>query len=160
MKEAAAHDDRLKAAVDHTSFAEIVSALKQAVSDLRKTAKAEVDAAEKRDKKSIQQQYDDRIAEAEALLTVAKEAHWLYEKFGEGVYTDVLGLCKLASIDEIEEKGWSLTPGAYVGVAPIEDDGVDFTERMAEIHRELLSLQAESNDLMETISKNMKEMGL
>ena len=34
----------------------------------------------------------------------------------------------------------SLTPGAYVGVAPAEDDGVDFEERMAEIHRELLSL--------------------
>ena len=38
--------------------------------------------------------------------------------------------------------------------------GVDFAERMAEIHRELLSLQAESNDLMDTISQNMKEMGL
>ena len=65
-----------------------------------------------------------------------------------------------ATISEIEEKGWSLTPGAYVGVAPVEDDGVDFEERMAEIHRELLSLQAESNDLMDTISHNMKEMGL
>lgn len=60
----------------------------------------------------------------------------------------------------IEEKGWSLTPGAYVGVAPVEDDGVDFEERMAEIHRELLSLQAESNELMGTISQNMKGMGL
>ena len=60
----------------------------------------------------------------------------------------------------IEEKSWSLTPGAYVGVAPVEDDGVDFEERMAEIHRELLSLQAESNELMDTISKNMKEMGV
>ena len=69
---------------------------------------------------------------------------------------------KLDSQDSvrIEEKAWSLTPGAYVGVAPIEDDGVNFEERMAEIHRELLSLQAESNDLMEAISKNMKEMGL
>ena len=60
----------------------------------------------------------------------------------------------------IEEKGWSLTPGAYVGVAPIEDDGVDFHERMGEIHEELLMLQEESNQLMDTISKNMKEMGL
>ena len=94
------------------------------------------------------------------MLTVAKEAHWLYEKFGDGVYTDVLGLCKLATLAEIEEKGWSLTPGAYVGVAPVEDDGIDFAERMAEIHRELLSLQAESNDLMDTISQNMKEMGI
>ena len=93
-------------------------------------------------------------------ITVAKEAVWLYEKFGDGAYDDVLGLCKVVDISEIEEKGWSLTPGAYVGVAPVEDDGVDFEERMAEIHRELLSLQAESNDLTETISKNMKEMGL
>ena len=94
------------------------------------------------------------------MLTVAKEANWLYEKFGNGVYVDVLGLCKLASISEIEGKGWSLTPGAYVGVAPIEDDGVDFAERMVEIHRELLSLQAESNDLMDTISQNIKDIGI
>jgi len=153
-------NDELKDAVDLDSFADVVSALKENLSALRKAAKAEVDAAGKRDKKSVQQQYDDRIAYIENMLTSAKEAHWLYEKFGDGVYADVLGLCKLASLEEIEEKGWSLTPGAYVGVAPVEDDGVDFAERMAEIHRELLSLQAESNDLMDAISKNMKEMGL
>ena len=154
----AAENDDLKDAVYRDSFADIVSALKEKLSALRKAAKAEVDAAGKRDKKSVQQQYDDRIAYIENMLTVAKEAHWLYEKFGDGVYADVLGLCKLASLSEIEEKGWSLTPGAYVGVAPVEDDGVDFAERMAEIHRELLSLQAESNDLMDTMSQNMKEM--
>lgn len=156
----AAENDDLKEDVYQESFVDIVSALKEKLSTLRKTAKAEVEAAGKRDKKSVQQQYDDRIAYIESMLTVAKEAHWLYEKFGDGVYTDVLGLCKLATIAEIEEKGWSLTPGAYVGVAPVEDDGVDFAERMAEIHRELLSLQAESNDLMDTISQNMKEMGI
>lgn len=156
----AAENDDLKEAVYQESFADIVSALKGKLSALRKAAKAEVDAAGKRDKKSVQQQYDDRVAYIENMLIVAKEAHWLYEKFGDGVYTDVLGLCKLASLAEIEEKGWSLTPGVYVGVAPVEDDGVDFAERMAEIHRELLSLQAESNDLMDTISQNMKEMGI
>lgn len=108
-------------------------------------------------------------------VTVAKEANWLYEKFGDGEYKNILGLCKTAYTTDvtkdndkaenenkisIEEKGWSLTSGAYVGVAPVEDDGVDFEERMAEIHRELLSLQAESDELMKTISKNMKEMGL
>lgn len=156
----AAENDDLKEAVYQESFADIVSALKEMLSALRKTAKAEVDAAGKRDKKSVQQQYDDRIAYIENMLTVAKEANWLYEKFGDGVYADVLGLCKLATLTEIEEKGWSLTPGAYVCVAPVEDDGVDFVERMAEIHRELLYLQAESNDLMDTISQNMKEMGI
>ncbi len=156
----AAENDDLKEAVYQESFADIVSALKEKLSTLRKAAKAEVEAAGKRDKKSVQQEYDDRVAYIENMLNVAKEAHWLYEKFGDGVYTDVLGLCKLASLAEIEEKGWSLTPGAYVGVAPVEDDGIDFAERMAEIHRELLSLQAESNDLMDTISMNMKEMGI
>ena len=150
----------LKDAVNRDSFAEIVTALKEVISSLRKVAKTEVEAAERREKKGVQQKYDDQIANIENMLTVAKEANWLYEKFGDGVYADVLGLCKMASINEIEEKGWSLTPGAYVGVAPVEDDGVDFAERMAEIHRELLSLQAESNDLMDTISQNMKEMGI
>lgn len=156
----AADNDNLKEAVYQESFADIVSALKEKLSTLRKAAKAEVEAAGKRDKKSVQQEYDDRIAYIENMLTVAKEANWLYEKFGDGVYADVLGLCKLATLTEIEEKSWSLTPGAYVGVASVEDDDVDFVERMAEIHRELLSLQAESNDLMDTISQNMKEMGL
>ncbi len=63
-------------------------------------------------------------------------------------------------MEEIKGKGYSLTPGAYVGVAPVEDDGVDFHERMTEIHKELLSLQEESNRLMATISKNWEEMGL
>ena len=156
----ATENDALKDAVSQDSFADIVSALKEKLSALRKAAKAEVDAAGKRDKKSVQQQYDDRIAYIENMLTVAKEAQWLFEKFGDGVYADVSGLCKVADLAEIEGKGWSLTPGAYVGVAPTADDGVDFAERMAEIHRELLSLQAESNDLMDTISQNTKEMGI
>lgn len=53
-----------------------------------------------------------------------------------------------------------MTPGAYVGVAPEEDDGVDFEERVKEIHKELLELQAESNQLMDIISENLKEIGL
>ena len=65
-----------------------------------------------------------------------------------------------ASDTILNAKGASLTPGAYVGVAPVEDDGVDFAQRMKEIHKELLELQAESNRLMETISKNLEEMGV
>ena len=94
------------------------------------------------------------------ILTTIQEYEWLTEKFGKGEYADIPGLCKAATLKEIEAKGYSLTPGAYVGVAPAEDDGVDFHQRMTEIHKELLSLQAESNRLMETISKNWEEMGL
>jgi type I restriction enzyme M protein len=39
------------------------------------------------------------------------------ESFPKGKYADVLGLCKVATLDEIEAQGWSLNPGRYVGVA-------------------------------------------
>lgn len=135
---------------------------KKAVEDAKE---AEGAAKKKKEKytgkkfKAVQAEYDEQIAALEEIRTVAGEAVWLYEKFGDGAYADIPGLCKVVERGEIAEKGYSLTPGAYVGVAPVEDDGVDFQERMAEIHRELLRLQAESNALMETISKNWEEMG-
>lgn len=141
-------------------YAEICKTREAQIQALRDEAKAAVDAAAKKDKKRTQAEYDEQIAEAEETLTIAKEAVWLYEKFGDGVYQDIPGLCKIATQDEIEAREWSLTPGAYVGVAPVEDDGVDFHERMGEIQEELLRLQRESNELMDTISRNMKEMGL
>ena len=142
------------------SFEETLELLKEELAELQRRTKIEVENAPRNEKKRIQAHYDEMIAAKNAEITIAKEAIWLTEKFGEGEYKDILGLCKLADRAEIAEKGYSLTPGAYVGVAPVEDDGVDFAARMAEIHSELLTLQAESNELMETISKNMKEMGL
>lgn len=154
-------DDEVKAAMHGShDFAETVSDLKSFLKQQRATAKQEVEKAERKDKKKLQSIWDEKMAGLEEIITVAKEAEWLFEKFGDGTYQDVPGLCKVASILEIEKTGWSLTPGAYVGVAPVEDDGVDFGERMKEIHKELVELQAESNDLMDTISKNLKEMGL
>ena len=96
-------------------------------------------------KKQLNAAVEAATVEVDELLTVLHEAKWLYEKFGEGEYQDIPGLCKITSRREIEDKGYSLTPGAYVGVAPQEDDGVDFAERMKEIHKELLSLQAETS---------------
>jgi len=102
--------------------------------------------------------------EAELAVTLetkdmVNEAIWLTSKFGlEGKYQDVLGLCKIATIQEIEEKNYSLTPGAYVGVAEVEDDGVDFHERMNEIHTELASLNKEANLLMSEIMKEWETL--
>ena len=141
-------------------IAKIFAELKEHRETLRAQAKTAVEAADKKSKKKIQEEWDTRLAELDEIIGVAKEADWLYEKFGDGKYKDILGLCKIATRAEIAEKNYSLTPGAYVGVAPVEDDGVDFAERMTEIHQELLKLQDESNALMKTISKNMKEMGL
>ena len=141
-------------------YAEILAAQENRIAVLREEARAAIADAAKKKKKKVQVEYDDKITELEETLQIAKEAVWLYEKFGDGEYQDIPGLCKIADRTEIEDKGWSLTPGAYVGVAPIEDDGVDFHERMAEIHEELLRLQDESNQLMASISQNIKEMGI
>ena len=145
---------------DLITFQERVTQLTDDIAGFRAEAKIKVEQAERKDKKKIQQQYDEDIAVLEKKLAVAKDAVWLTEKFGDGEYQDILGLCKLATIEEIAEKNYSLTPGAYVGVAEAEDDGVDFNERMKEIHKELLELQAESNELMNSISKNLEELGL
>lgn len=90
---------------------------------------------------------------------MVNEAIWLTSKFGlDGEYQDVLGLCKIATTDEISEKNYSLTPGAYVGVAEVEDDGVDFNERMSEIHAELATLNAKANVLMSEIMKEWETL--
>ena len=147
-------------AICHGGFAEVLESLEAFKEKQQHRMAFVLKDVLKRDKKRTEAEWNARIAEVDEAITVAKEAIWLVDKFGEGEYRDIPGLCKVAERSEIEAKGWSLTPGAYVGVAPVEDDGVDFKARMAEIHAELLTLQAQSNELMETISRNMEELGL
>lgn len=147
-------------ALGNRDFAAVLETLEGKKAQLTAEGKEAVATAPRKEKKAVEADYAQKVADVETSIVVAKEALWITEKFGEGDYADIPGLCKAATLEEIEQKGFSLTPGAYVGVAPAEDDGVDFHERMAEIHKELLSLQAKSNRLMETISKNWEEMGL
>lgn len=92
------------------SFEELVHTLNDELKEMRRRAKIEVERADRNEKKRIKVEYDEMIASKNEELTIAKEANWLYEKFGEGEYRDILGLCKIASISEIEERNWSLTP--------------------------------------------------
>ena len=157
-------DDCVEDIASMGGYEQVAEELTEYVAELRTQARDAVDAAQKREKKAEQTRWDKKIQAVEDIIAVAKEAVWLTEKFGNSNedygYKDIPGLCKLANRAEIESKGWSLTPGAYVGVAPVADDGVDFQARMREIHAELLELQAKSNELMATISMNMEEMGL
>ena len=126
----------------------------QAALDKQKAeAKEAIANASRKDKKRIEAEMKAIEDALEDTLETARQYEWLTEKFSEGEYKDVLGLCKIATIQEIEEKNYSLTPGAYVGVAEAEDDGVDFHERMNEIHAELASLNKEANVLMSEIMK-------
>jgi type I restriction enzyme M protein len=130
-----------------------VASAQEALDKQKAAAKEAIANAQRKEKKRIEAEQNTLIAELEDTLETARQFEWLTEKFGEGEYKDVLGLCKIATIQEIEEKNYSLTPGAYVGVAEQEDDGVDFHERMTEIHAELAQLNKEANVLMDEIQK-------
>ena len=135
-----------------------VASAQEALDKQKAAAKEAIANAQRKDKKRIEAEQNALIADLEDILETARQHEWLTEKFGEGEYKDVLGLCKIATIQEIEEKNYSLTPGAYVGVAEQEDDGVDFHERMTEIHAELAQLNAEANTLMDEIQKAWEEL--
>ena len=130
-----------------------VTSAQEALDKQKAATKEAIANAQRKDKKRIEAEQNAIIAKLEDALETARQHEWLTEKFGDGEYQDVLGLCKIATIQEIEEKNYSLTPGAYVGVAEQEDDGVDFHERMAEIHAELAQLNKEANVLMDEIQK-------
>jgi len=89
-----------------------------------------------------------------------KEIKWLQSRFPDAVYNDVLGLCKVVSMDEIAKNDYSLTPGRYVGVEPKADDNFDFAERLNLIHLELELLNDEASELAKVISQNFKDLGI
>lgn len=71
----------------------------------------------------------------------------LKDQFPDGRYVDVPGLCKVATLAEIEAQGWSLNPGRYTGTAAIEDDGEDFTEKLSGLYDEFTRLSDEADVL-------------
>ena len=81
----------------------------------------------------------------------------LKEVFGKKLkYADVPGLCKAATLAEIEAQGWSLNPGRYVGVAPGEEvSDEDFKTQLAALNDELETLNAQARTLERTIAANV-----
>jgi type I restriction enzyme M protein len=73
-------------------------------------------------------------------------------------YADVAGLCKVATLEEIEAQGWSLNPGRYVGVANREEDDFVFAERLEELNEELEVLNSEASELEERIANNVAKL--
>lgn len=77
------------------------------------------------------------------------------KSFTNGKYADVLGLCKVSTLQEIEEQAWSLNPGRYVGVTPgqsVSDE--DFKEQFETLIEELETLNAQARELEQTIADN------
>jgi len=99
-----------------------------------------------------------RLYRGEEPETAHGSAAMLKETFPDGRYADVPGLCKVATIAEIEAQGWSLNPGRYVGVAAREVEDFDFAERLEELNEELEVLNAEARELEERIGENVARL--
>jgi len=78
----------------------------------------------------------------------------LKEKFPGLEYVDVPGLCKVATVEEIESHGWSLNPGRYVGIADDGEDDFDFVQRFGELSDEFQALAIEAAQLTAEIDRN------
>jgi type I restriction enzyme M protein len=81
----------------------------------------------------------------------------LKEVFGKKPkYADIPGLCRAATLKDIEAQGWSLNPGRYVGVAPGESvSDEDFKEQLETLNEELEVLNAQARELEQTIAANV-----
>ena len=81
----------------------------------------------------------------------------LKEVFGKKPkYADVPGLCRAATLKEVEAQGWSLNPGRYVGVTPGEEvSDEDFKSQLETLHEELETLNAQARELEQTIAANV-----
>lgn len=94
----------------------------------------------------------------EPVETINGSKDMLKQHFPEGKYVDIPGLCKVATIEEIEAQGWSLNPGRYVGVAQKDEEDFDFMERLQELNEELERLNAEAAELEEKIRHNVSNL--
>ncbi len=116
---------------------------------------------EERDAKRWGKQVEEAESKYKSLLDkqlyFESQIQWLNERFPNGVYEDVTGLCKAATLVEIEEQDWSLNPGRYVGVV-IEEDGLteeEFMDEMKERQNALNQLNRRSIELNLIIEQNL-----
>lgn len=79
----------------------------------------------------------------------------LEERFPDGEYRDMPGLCAVKTRSEVEAQGWSLNPGRYVGVKEREEEEFDFHERLEELNEELEVLNSEARELEGRIAENV-----
>ena len=143
----------------HSAFRNGIADTLDAYKSILKQHQASLKAANKKKEKDeikpLIAEVEQQVEEITEALEVANQLVWLTDKFGDdGIYQDIKGLCRIATIDEVEKNQFSLTPGVYVDAEEMKDDGVDFTARMKEIHAELERLQQESNEIFAKIKSN------
>lgn len=97
-----------------------------------------------------------RLWRCDAAEKVAGSQELMKQHFPEGRYRNVPGVCKVATLAEIEAQGWSLNPGRYVGVAGQKTEEFVFSERLECLAEELESINIESRTLEKKVSENLR----
>ena len=82
-----------------------------------------------------------------------------YKKEEIKEYEDIQGFCKSASIEEVREHEYILTPGRYVGIEKSEEDSEPFDEKMTRLTAELAEMLAKSHKLEEEIKERLGAIG-
>jgi type I restriction enzyme M protein len=77
----------------------------------------------------------------------------------EGDYADVPGFCRAVKLEEIQEHGYVLTPGRYVGAEAVEDDDEAFAEKMDRLTAQLAEQMARGAELDAVIRQKLGALG-
>jgi len=93
--------------------------------------------------------------DATDLGLVGEQVKLIETTFAKSTFTDVPGLCRAASRQEIAKQGWSMNPGRYVGVAVSDESGIDFLVYFKELNEKFEKLNSEARELEMRISKNI-----
>jgi type I restriction enzyme M protein len=111
--------------------------------------------------KALDARRKDTIEQFKRTAYFQRQAHWLLSRFPNAQLVSVPGLCRVVSRAEIKASSWSLTPGRYVGVAPVEvDEDFDFEQALRDIHIELADLNQEATALAAKIQENFEGLGV
>jgi len=139
--------------------------LKQLDKIVRLHEKAKADIAKAKGKRMATDRETKKLKEALTQLhkevkeseSYYKHIHWLQERFPKAEYEDVIGLCKLASQEEVKEQDYSLNPGRYVGVV-IEEDGKteeEFTANLISLNNQLIELSSLAISIEKSVIYNV-----
>jgi type I restriction enzyme M protein len=99
-----------------------------------------------------------RLYRGEEIETINGSKELLKKKFPKGKYPDISGLCKVSSIMEIKEQGYSLNPGRYAGAQEREEDDFDFKDKLQELNEELEKLNSDALALEQLIGENVTKL--
>ncbi|MDP9333601.1 MAG: type I restriction-modification system subunit M [Actinomycetota bacterium] len=99
-----------------------------------------------------------RLYRGEEPELVGGSKELMAERFPDGSYADIPGLCRVATTAEIEAQGWSLNPGRYVGTDVEDLDDEEFAEKLTAAHIELRELAARSATLEASVDHVLEQL--